>query len=149
MGKVYLMNPEDGTLKPLFETLLLKTQFFPSPDGRNLAYVESSGDSPKRILKSIDTKGAIVHELGIFQGGSIYPIVWSPDGAKVAFERFVDPMQADQEVYVVGRDGTGLSEVYRGTVARRAGLLAGWAKPADRGQHRCRPPHFRSQSGNA
>ena len=32
-GNVYLMDPEVGTVKPLFETLLLKTQFFPSPDG--------------------------------------------------------------------------------------------------------------------
>ena len=75
----------------------------------NLAYVEYSDDSPKRILKSINTQGATVHELGIFQGGSIYPIVWSPDGARLAFVRLVDPMQAHQEVYVVSRDGTGLS----------------------------------------
>jgi DNA-binding CsgD family transcriptional regulator len=114
-GKIYLMNPGDGTVKPLFETLLLKSQFFPSPDGRNMAYVESSGESPKLILKVIDTKGATTHELGIFQGGSIYPIVWSPDGARVAFERLADPMQADQEVFIVSHDGTGLSEVYRGT----------------------------------
>jgi dipeptidyl aminopeptidase/acylaminoacyl peptidase len=122
VGKVYLMNPQDGTVKPLFETLLLKTQFIPAPDGRSLAYVASSGDSPRLILKTIDTKGALMHELGIFQGGSIYPIVWSPDGAKVAFEHIiVDPMQAGQEVYVVSRDGTGLSEVYRGMLL---GMLA-------------------------
>ena len=113
-GNVYLMNPEDGTLKPLFETLLLKTQFFPSPDGGNLAYVEYSHDSPKRILKSINTQGATVRELGIFQGGSIYPIVWSPDGARMAFVQLLDSMQAQQEVYVVRRDGTGLGQVYRG-----------------------------------
>jgi hypothetical protein len=113
-GNSYLVNPGNGTVRPLFKTLAIKSQLFPSPDGERFAYFEYSDDTPKRMLKTIDIEGAAVNELGVFQGGSIYPVVWSQDGAKVAFVHLVDP-PGYQDVYVVNRDGTELSQVYRGT----------------------------------
>jgi WD40 repeat protein len=113
-GNVYLMNPQDGTVKSLFETLLIKSQFFPSPDGERLAYFEYSDNSPRRVLELVDAGGTTVHELFVFRDGSIYPVVWSPDGAKIAFMYAGDPSQTRQDVYMVNRDGTELSQVYRG-----------------------------------
>ncbi len=112
-GRVYLLNPFNGDLKLLFETLLIKSQLVPSPDGENLAYYEYSDNSPKLTLKLIDLAGTTLHELGVFQGGSINPVIWSPDGARLAFGHVVNPPE-NQDVYVVNRDGSGLSQVYRG-----------------------------------
>jgi WD40 repeat protein len=113
-GNVYLMNPQDGTVKSLFETMLIKSQFFPSPDGERLAYFEHSDNNPKRALELVDMNGTTVRDLFVFRDGSIYPVVWSPDGTKIAFMYSADALQPYQDVYVVDRDGTGLSQVYHG-----------------------------------
>ncbi len=112
-GQVYLLNVVNGTIKPLFRTVLIKSQFIPSPDGEILAYNDYSENSPKLTLKLIDLEGTTMRDLGVFQGGTIDPIVWSPDGTKLAFGRLVSPPDY-QDVYVVNRDGSGLSQVYRG-----------------------------------
>ncbi len=112
-AQVYLLNVVNGTIKPLFRTLLIKSQFIPSPDGEILAYNDYSENSHKLTLKLIDLEGTTIRDLGVFQGGTIDPIVWSPDGAKLAFGRLVNPPDY-QDVYVVNRDGSGLSQVYRG-----------------------------------
>ena len=108
------MNPQDGTVKSLFETMLIKSQFFPSPDGERLAYFEYSDNNPKRALELVDMNGTTVRELFVFRDGSIYPVVWSPDGTKIAFMYSGDSLQPYQDVYVINRDGTGWSQVYHG-----------------------------------
>lgn len=114
-GKVYLTNPETGTVKLFFESLSIQDQLFPSQDGKRLAYVEYAGGSSKRTIKSINIDGTAMRELASFQGGPISPILWSADGTKVVFMHFIDsPPAFYQDVYVVNRDGTGLSQVYRG-----------------------------------
>ena len=112
-GHVYLVNPTDSSVRPLFEGLMMKSQLIPSPDGENLAYPEYSDNSSKLTLKLINLDGTVVRELGNFQGGTLGPITWSPDGTKLAFGRLVNPPDR-QEIYVVNRDGSGLSQVYSG-----------------------------------
>jgi dipeptidyl aminopeptidase/acylaminoacyl peptidase len=56
-----------------------------------------------------------------FLGGSIYPIVWSPDGNLIAFNYYSGFMGGEPkaEVYVVTRGGENLSLVYQGTTVGR------------------------------
>jgi WD40 repeat protein len=110
-GTVYLLRPEDGSVTPLFDTPLAKSDYVtPSPDGYFLAYTDAS--EQKVILKLLTPDGATARELATFQGGSIYPIVWSPHGASLAFARITANPSDGQDVYVVNQDGRNLQQVY-------------------------------------
>jgi Tol biopolymer transport system component len=65
----------------------------------------------------MEPDGANAVPLANFNGGSIYPIVWSPDSQLVAFNYYGSFSAGDPkaEVHVVRRDGSGLSLVYSGT----------------------------------
>jgi Tol biopolymer transport system component len=101
-GTIYLLRPEDGSVKPLFETLLAKSDLVvPSPDGYFLAYTDA--DDQKIVLKLLTPDGNTVRDLATFQNTSIYPIVWSPDGAGLAFVTLTngrDPTSG-QDVYII------------------------------------------------
>ena len=110
-GTVYLMRPEDGSVKPLFDTPLAKSDYVtPSPDGYFLAYTVSSDQ--KITLKLLTPDGNTTRELATFQGGSIYPIVWSPDSAFLAFARITGNPSDGQDVYVIHQDGRNPQQVY-------------------------------------
>ena len=113
-GFVYQISPADGSVKSLFGSKIIKSQFFPSPDGADLAFFEYSDNNPKRALELVDINGTVTRELFVFRDGSVYPVVWSPDGIKIAFLYYSDSPQMGQDVYLVNRDGTGLSQVYHG-----------------------------------
>ncbi len=110
-GLVYLRRVGDGFTKPLFDTPWTKSDMVPSPDGSFLAYPDI-GDQGT-VLTLLSPGGSTFRELGTFQGGSIYPIVWSPDGTQIAFAKMTafDPISG-QDVYIIGRDGLGLQQVY-------------------------------------
>lgn len=110
-GLVYLQRVSDGLTKPLFDAPWDKSDMVPSPDGAFLAYPDVSGQ--KTLLKLLSPGGSTFRELAAFQGGSIYPIVWSPDGTQIAFTNMnMDPSNG-QDVYIIGRDGRNLQQVYR------------------------------------
>jgi len=121
VGDVYLVRAEDGVVRPMFETQLTKNQHFPSSDGRFLAFDDYDYDSRKHVLRMSEPDGANPVDLATFSGGSLYPIVWSPDNERIAFVYYtlfgVGPTTAD--VYIVARDGHNLTQLYRGgTVGR-------------------------------
>jgi dipeptidyl aminopeptidase/acylaminoacyl peptidase len=62
-----------------------------------------------------ETDGANSTELASFTGGSLYPIVWSPDNTRLAFA-YSDAQSNNPtaDVYVIDRKGTGLKQVYHG-----------------------------------
>ena len=109
-GLVYLRRISDGFTKPLFDTPWDKSDMVPFPDGSFLAYPEQSGG--KTLLKLITPDGNTFRDLASFNGGSIYPIVWSPDGMQLAFVRLDANPENGQDVYIIGRDGRGLQQVY-------------------------------------
>jgi Tol biopolymer transport system component len=119
-GTVYLVRAADGTARPLFETLVTKANFIPSQDGAYLAYDDYDYDSQKHILKLIEPDAANPVDLATFSGGTLYPIVWSPDAARVAFvyASYADGTPA-ADVYIVGRDGRNLTLVYEGITVGR------------------------------
>jgi len=120
-GTVYLVRASDGTVRPLFDTLMTKASFFPAPDGSALAFDEYDYVSQKHILMVTEPDGAHPVDLATFSGGSLYPIVWSPDRARVAFVYYTSFANGNPtaDVYIVGRDGRGLSQVYKGVTVGR------------------------------
>jgi len=121
-GLVYLRRVGDGYTKPLFDIPWTKTDMVPSPDGSFLAYPDISDQ--KTMLKLLSPDGNTFRDLATFQSGSIYPILWSPDGTKIAFAKITafEPISG-QDVYIIGRDGLNLQQIYHsalGTIATLA-----------------------------
>ena len=55
--------------------------------------------------------------MATFTGGTVYPIVWSPDDSRLAFAHFTgyDPGSTPTaDVYIIDRNGRTLKQVYRG-----------------------------------
>ncbi len=115
-GSVYLIRASDGTIRPMSETLLTRSVLFPSQGGSFLAYDNYDDGSQKHVLQVLEPDGANPVTLASFAGGSLYPIVWSPDESRIAFAYFANYVSGNPSasVYVVGRDGRGLTQVYQG-----------------------------------
>ncbi len=115
-GSVYLIRIADGNVQPMFDTVLTKSVFVPSSDGAQLAYDEYNYDSQVHSLRVAEPDGANVLELATFTGGTLYPIVWSPDNKQLAFAYYTEVTQSTPtaDVYIINRDGKGLKQVYRG-----------------------------------
>ncbi len=114
-GLVYLRRVGDGFTKPLFDTPWSKSDLVPSPDGSFLAYTDMS--EQQSMLKLLTPNGNTFRDLAAFQRASIYPIVWSPDGSRLAFAITSFDM-ADgrgQDVYLIGSDGRNLQQAYHST----------------------------------
>jgi Tol biopolymer transport system component len=116
-GVIYLVRIADGRVRPMFETSLTKAVFMPSNDGAWLAYDDYDYDSQKHTLYVTEPDGANPVELASFTGGTLYPIVWSPDNKHLAFAYYAEFTQGSDptaDVYMIDRDGRGLKQVYRG-----------------------------------
>ncbi len=120
-GSIYLVRVSDGQARPMFDTLLTKAQFIASPDASSLTYDEYDYPSQSHILKVMEPDGANAVTLANFTGGSLYPVIWSPDSKFIAFNYFGSFTSGEPkaEVYLVGRDGTNLSLVYKGVTVGR------------------------------
>lgn len=116
-GAVYLVRITDGHVSPMFETLLTKASFVPSHNGAWIAFDDYDYSSAKHSLKVAEPDGAHAMELAGFTGGTLYPIVWSPDDRRLAFAYYTEATQGvpTADVYIIDRDGKGLKQVYRGT----------------------------------
>ena len=114
-GLVYLHRIGDGFTKPLFDTPWTKTDMVPSPDGSFLAYPDIVYE--QTVLKLLSPDGNTFRDLAAFQGGSIYPIIWSPDGMRIVFARLYSEPINGQEVFIIGRDGRDMKNVYQSAFA--------------------------------
>jgi len=122
-GSIYLVRASDGFARPMFDTLLTKAQFTSAPDASLLVYDEYDYTNQDHFLKVMEPDGANAVLLANFKGGSLYPIIWSPDSKMIAFNYYSNLANGSPsaEVYVVGRDGNDLTSVYKGvTVGRLA-----------------------------
>jgi hypothetical protein len=120
-GSVYLIRVSDGFVRPMFETLLTKATFTTSPDNAWFVYDDYDYNSQKHAIKVIEPDGANPVELAAFAGGNVYPIIWSPDSSRVAFAHSSSDTNFNPvaDVYVVGRDGHGMTQVYKGNTVGR------------------------------
>lgn len=121
VGSIYLVRAADGQVRPMFETLLTKAQFIASPDAGFLAYDEQDVNTQTHALKVMEPDGANAVTAANFTGGSIYPMIWSPDSSLIAFNYYSSFANGDPsaEVYVVSRTGGDPSLVYQGTTVGR------------------------------
>ena len=120
-GNIYLVRAENGEARPMFATLLTKAQFLASPDAGFLAYDEVDPNTSNHQVKVMEPDGANAVTVAQFTGGSIYPMVWSPDGNLIAFNYYGNMMSGNPaaEVFVVTRRGENLSSVYNGSTVGR------------------------------
>ncbi len=107
VGSIYLVRAANGQARPMFETLLTKAQFIASPDAGFLAYDEQDVNTQTHALKVMEPDGANAVTVANFTGGSIYPMIWSPDSSLIAFNYYSSFANGDPsaEVYVVSRTG--------------------------------------------
>lgn len=110
---VYLVRVADAHVQPMFDKPLTKAMLVPSSDGKWLAYDDYDNSTLKHSLKIAEPDGANAVELASFTGGSLFPIVWSPDNQRLAFAYNSEQIE---NVYVINRDGKGLKQVYQGFI---------------------------------
>lgn len=119
-GTMYLVRATTGQARPMFESQFAKAQFMASPDAEFLAYDDYDGGSQTHLLNVMKPDGSNALTVAQFSGGSIYPIVWSPDSNLIAFNYYnLNGTEPIAEVYVVTRAGENLSLVYKGVTVGR------------------------------
>ena len=120
-GNIFLVRASDGAARPMFDAQLTKAQFIASPDASLLAYDEYDYNSQNHVLMAMEPDGENAVSLASFVGGSIYPMVWSPDSSLIAFNYYSNSADGTPvaEVYIVSRDGKTQSLVYKGTTVGR------------------------------
>lgn len=120
-GDLVLVRVADGMVSPMFSASVTKAQVVASPDASLLAYDEYDPASEAHQLKVMQPDGSNAVTVAQFLGGSIYPIVWSPDGSLIAFNYYsgFTGGEPNAEVYVVTRGGENLSLVYTGSTIGR------------------------------
>ncbi|HNK63731.1 MAG TPA: hypothetical protein PLE14_06730 [Anaerolineales bacterium] len=121
-GNIFLVRAANGQARPMFETLLTKAQFIASPDAGFLAYDEYDYNSQAHQVKVMEPDGVNAVTVAQFAGGSIYPMIWSPDSSLIAFNYYRDLSNGmpSAEVYAVSRRGNGAPAlVYQGNTVGR------------------------------
>ena len=121
VGSIYLVRAADGQARPMFETVLTKAQFIVSPNAGFLAYDEQDVNTQTHALKVMEPNGSNSLTVASFTGGSIYPMIWSPDSSLIAFNYYgsFTGGEPTAEVYVVSRTGGTPSLVYKGNTVGR------------------------------
>ena len=114
-GTIYLIRVADGQVQPMFDASLIKSLFVPSHNSAWLAYDDYDGET--HTLYVAEPDGANPLEMATFTGGTVYPIVWSPDDSRMAFAYLTGYMPGSTptaDVYMMDRNGRGLKQIYRG-----------------------------------
>jgi dipeptidyl aminopeptidase/acylaminoacyl peptidase len=83
-----------------------------SPDGAHIAYFKGMGDWGN-ILWVMNADGSGVRVLIDEEFGHVADLAWSPDGSRLAFDA-----RYGGGVWIVGVDGSGLTEVPKGSAPR-------------------------------
>lgn len=118
-GALYLVRAENGQARPMFEAPMIKSQFVASPGAGFLAFDDYDPNIQSHTLRVMEAGGGNAATIAQFTGGSIYPIVWSPDGSLIAFNYYRFDGEPTAEVYAAPRGGGNLSLVYKGVTVGR------------------------------
>lgn len=120
-GNIYLVRAANGQSRPMFETLLTKAQFIASPDAGFFAYDEYDYNSQNHFVKVMEPDGANTETIAQFTGGSIYPMLWSPDSSLIVLNYYGNMAGGNPvaEVFIIPRTGGELKSVYKGNTVGR------------------------------
>ena len=117
-GRMYTVDSEGG--EPRF--LLASAGwglFYPtfSPDGAQIAYFDGGGDVDN-TLRVMNADGSGVRVVIDQEFGHVHDLAWSPDGSRLVFQaRGGGGGGAGVGVWIVGVDGSGLTEVSHAALA--------------------------------
>ena len=100
-------NYPDGT----FRTALSFQTF--SPDGTQIAYFDGMGDWGN-TLRVMNADGSGVRVVIDQEFGHVNDLAWSPDGSRLAFQAAGGGPVRIEHVWIVGVDGSELTEVSQG-----------------------------------
>ena len=120
-GSVYLLRAANGQVLPMFESTAARTQFIASPDAGFFVYDDYDANTQSHTLKVTEPGGAAAVTISNFTGGSVYPMVWSPDSNLIAFNYYVSFTSGTPtaEVYVATYTGGEPTLVYKGITVGR------------------------------
>ncbi len=111
----YQVDPETGETKLLFTYPTYPGGIYPASDNTLLAVGASS--TQKQTLEIIHSDGTVAEALATFSKSGIYIVVWSHHEEKIAFTVQSEPYTVDDHrVFIINRDGSGLTELYRGII---------------------------------
>jgi Tol biopolymer transport system component len=101
--EIYVMNADgSGITQVTSQEGEIRSGLSWSPDSRSIAYDWAPEGSNTFQIYRVNADGTGLTRLTSTSGADYRPC-WSPDGTKIAFERF---SEADYDVYVVHADGT-------------------------------------------
>ncbi len=120
-GRLYLVRASDEAVRTLFDSSPTKSQIIAAPDASLFAYDDYDPGTQNHDLNVTSPDGANSATLANFTGGSLYPIVWSPNSQLIAFNHYSNSTSnaPSAEVYIVSRDGSKISPIYKGTTVGR------------------------------
>ena len=112
------MRVADGQVQPMFTTLQVKAILVPSHDGAWIAFDDYDNATAIHSIKVAEPDGANAVPVATFTGGSLFPIIWSPDNRQLTFDYYTESSQGTQiaDVYVINRNGKDLKQVFTGMI---------------------------------
>ncbi len=113
-GVVFALDIDKERSRELASGWLENAALFPAPDGERVAAV---GYGERAIaLRLLDSQGNLVQEIATFQGGGLFPVIWSSGGQQLVFGHESMPDDGPgHDLYLAGISGGGLDQVYSGT----------------------------------
>ena len=81
-----------------------------SPDGRSIVFVKYANDSYTTCLCIINSDGSNLRIITDASMGSVWRPCFSPNGRQIVFQ-CRKPQKGDDDLYVIGVDGTGLTQL--------------------------------------
>ena len=149
-GDIYVVNADGSGLKALAEAPSWAEHPSWSPDGSQIVwatYPAGSEDGRDATLWVMNADGSGKRPLAEDLHGNW--AVWSPDGTQIAFSR--NEGMGEQDIYVIGADGSGLSRLTSGSGDMAPARGARWPDllPAQQQGLRDEPGWERSDPGHA
>jgi TolB protein len=108
-GDIYVMNPDGSNQRNLTNSSTSEVSPAFSPDGKRIAFLRDW-----KTLQVMNADGS--NQTQLFDGAragfqTMMSPDWSPDGRKIAFSGIRSDDLNNQDVYVIGADGTGLTRL--------------------------------------